>query len=268
MDEIGVMVTHITQNGFLRFTKIGGVQEQFLLGSRVQFANGTVGVVYSEKQDSKFKLHPMEKYYIDVCATGNDDVPVEVGTPGVFLNPFINNESRYIGKSLDDRLGCAILIETARRLESSPHEIYLVFSSQEEVGTRGASTAANILQPDVGLAVDVTWAGDTPNSVQAATKLGSGPGIKVKDSGMIAHSGLVRHMRSTAEKAEIAYQMEVLVGGTTDARSMQIAGAGCAAGCISIPTRYVHSQSEVAAASDVEDAVLLLLEILSHQIVL
>jgi endoglucanase len=141
-----------------------------------------------------------------------------------------------------------------------------VFSVQEEVGTRGAQAAANKLQPDVGLAIDVTMAGDTPEAPIMPVELGAGPAIKVKDAGMIAHSGLVRQMRARAEEMDIPYQLEVLEGGSTDARSMQIAGPGSAAGCLSIPCRYVHTPSEIVDIQDVENAVRLLVSLLSQPI--
>ncbi len=268
MDEIGVMVTHITEKGFLRFTNIGGVWPHTLMGARVLFADGTTGVVYSEKLDSVKQIHPLSKYYIDVGAGGPDDCPVEVGAAACFDRSFIARDDFYTAKSMDDRIGCAVAIETMKRLESTPHELYFVFSVQEEVGTRGAETAANALAPDVGIAVDITLAGDSPGAPTIAVELGAGTAIKVKDSGMIAHAGLVRHMRRMAEEAGIAYQLEVLEHGSTDARSMQIAGPGSAAGCISIPCRYAHSQSETVAAGDVEASIQLLGEILSNPIVL
>ncbi len=266
MDEIGLMVSHITEKGFLRFTNIGGVRPQSLMGSRVQFSNGTTGVIYSEKLESWAKLHPLNKHYIDVGATSREDCPVEVGAAAAFLRPFVSQGNRWIAKSMDDRIGCAVVIEALKEIEHSINEIYFVFSVQEEVGTRGALTAANALQPDVGLAVDVTLSGDMPETNTIAVVLGSGPAIKVKDSGMIAHTGLVNQMKLRAEEAKIPYQLEVLEGGSTDARSMQIAGAGSAAGCLSIPTRYVHSQSEVVDVSDVKNSVRLLSDLLSKPI--
>ena len=266
MDEIGVMVTHISEKGFLRFTNIGGVRPHTLMGARVLFANGTIGIVFSEKLDSFKAIHPLQKHFIDVGATGQDDCPVEVGAAAGFARSFIARGDHYTAKSMDDRIGCAIVIETMKRLETTPHDVYFVFSVQEEVGTRGAETAANALAPDVGIAVDITLAGDSPGAPVIAVELGDGPAIKVKDSGMIAHAGLVRQMRRSAEEAEIPYQLEVLERGTTDARSMQIAGAGCAAGCVSIPCRYAHSQSETVAIADVANSVKLLVEILSKPI--
>jgi endoglucanase len=154
-----------------------------------------------------------------------------------------------------------------RRIKTTSHDLYFVFSVQEEVGTRGAEAAANGILPDIGLSLDVTRTGDVPEPIQPMeVKLGAGPAIKVKDAGMIAHPGLVRLMRRRAEEAGIAHQMEVLLGGTTDARPMQLAGTGSAAGCISIPCRYVHSPSETVHAGDVEGAVSLLVEVLAGEI--
>jgi endoglucanase len=263
MDEIGIMVTYITEKGFLRFTNIGGVRLQSLMGSRLQFSDGTMGVIYSEKLATRSKLHLLNKHYIDVGATNRDDCPVEIGDAAGFIRPFVSQGTRRIAKSMDDRIGCVVAIEALKRLERSPHDLFFVFSVQEEVGTRGAQVAANAISPDVGLAVDVTMTGDTPEAKTMSVELGAGPAIKVKDSGMIAHVGLVRQMRARAEEIDILYQMEVLEGGSTDARSMQIAGPGCAAGCLSIPCRYVHTGSEIVDARDVENSVRLLTRLIS-----
>ena len=266
MDEIGLMVTHITEDGFLRFTNIGGVHRHTLRGNRVEFANGTIGVVYSERLESRDSVHPLDKHYIDVGANSRDDCPVNVGDAAAFTRPFIAQGNFLSAKSMDDRIGCAVTIEALQRLEKTPHDVYFVFSVQEEVGTRGAQAAANAIEPDVGIAVDVTMTGDTPEGPHMAVELGKGPAIKVKDRGMIAHGGLVQLMKQRAQEADIPYQMEVLEGGSTDARSMQIAGPGSAAGTISIPCRYVHSQSETVNATDVENSARLLVAILSSPI--
>jgi endoglucanase len=266
MDEIGVMVTHITEKGFLRFTNIGGLYGHTLMGNRVQFADGRVGVIYSEKLEEPGRVLPLNKHYIDVGASGRADSPVEIGAAAGFTRPLAIQNGRLVAKSMDDRIGCVVAVEALKRLAETPNDVYFVFSVQEEVGTRGAQAAANALCPDVGIALDVTSTGDTPESNTMAVSLGQGPAIKVKDSGMISHAGLVRLMRQRAEAAGIPYQLEVLDGGSTDARSMQIAGPGSAAGCISIPCRYVHSQSETVDAADVENAVKLLVEIVNKPI--
>ena len=266
MDEIGLMVTHITEDGFCRFTNIGGIRPHNLMGSRVQFADGRIGVVYSDRLKEAGKIYGLDKHYIDVGATSREDCPVSVGDAVGFVRPFMAQGKRLVAKSMDDRIGCVIAIEAMKQLKETPHDVYFVFSVQEEVGTRGAQAAANALDPDVGIALDVTLTGDVPESAPMSIGLGKGTAIKVKDSGMIAHRGLVNVMKQRAEEAKIPYQLEVLTGGSTDARSIQIANGGSAAGCISIPCRYVHSQSETVDADDVENSIKLLIEILSKPI--
>ena len=266
MDEIGVMVTHVTKEGFLRFTGIGGVFPHTLLGNRVQFADGTIGVIYCEPLDKRDAVHTLEKHYIDIGATSKEACHIEVGAAGGFVRPFMAQGSRYTSKTMDDRIGCVVIIEAFKRLAASPHDIYFVFSVQEEVGTRGAEVVTKAIDPDIGIAVDITPAGDIPNTQHIPLGLGKGPAIKVKDSGMIAHHGLVQLMKQRAEEAGIPYQLEVLERGSTDARAMQISNGGTAAGCISIPCRYAHSQSETVDAADVEGAVQLLIEILANPI--
>lgn len=267
MDEIGVMVTHITEKGFLRFTGIGGIYPQTLLGGRVRFADGTVGVIGSDRLDDLSAVHPLGKHFIDVGATSREDCPVRVGDPAHFDRTFEARGRHLIAKSMDDRVGCYVAIEALKRLPAEvDHDLYFVFSVQEEVGTRGAEAAANRILPDVGIALDVTRTGDVPECRAMDVRLGAGPAIKVKDSGLIAHPGLVRLMRRRAEEANIAYQMEVLEGGGTDAEPMQLAGPGSAAGCISIPCRYVHTPSETVDSGDVEGVIALLAAVLAGEI--
>ncbi len=266
MDEIGLMVTHITKEGFLRFTNIGGLYIRTLSGNRVQFANGIIGIIESDRIKEAGRLQNLDQHFIDVGATSPEDCPVRVGDAAGFVRPFLAQGKRLTAKSMDDRIGCAVAIEALKRLSETPHDVYFVFSVQEEVGTRGAMVTANRINPDVGIALDVTRTGDVPEPLPMDVKLGKGPAIKVKDSGMIAHVGLVKLMRQRSDEAGIPYQLEVLTGGSTDARSIQIANAGSAAGCISIPCRYVHSQSETVDADDVENSIKLLVGILSKPI--
>jgi len=264
MDEIGVMVSHITEKGFLRFTNIGGVFSHTLMGGRVRFEDGTLGVIGSDRIDDRSAIHPLSKHFIDVGATSREDCPVRVGQAANFERPFEARGRHLTAKSMDDRIGCVVAIEALRHLPADiAHDLYFVFSVQEEVGTRGAEVAANGIMPDVSIALDVTLTGDVPEARPMDVSLGSGPAIKVKDSGMISHPGLVRLMRRRAEEAGITYQMEVLDGGSTDARAMQLAGPGSVAGCISIPCRYVHSPSETVDAEDVAGAVALLVALLT-----
>jgi tetrahedral aminopeptidase len=183
-----------------------------------------------------------------------------------FQRPFLDLGGRLVAKSMDDRIGCAVLIETLRFLKSSPHELYFVFTTQEEVGTRGATTSAFGIDPEIGVAVDVTLTGDTPKSDPMSISLGKGPAVKVKDTGMLADPRVVEWMCSTAEKQHIPYQREVLDGGSTDARAIQMIRSGVPAGCISIPCRYVHTPSEMVDYEDVQNSVKLLVALVSGPI--
>lgn len=266
MDEIGVVVSHVDEKGFLRFGPVGGVRTLTLLGGRVLFENGVVGVIGVEKLEQRDKVPPLDKLFIDVGAKDAASAPVGVGDIACFTRPFVDLGERLVAKALDDRIGCAVLIETLRQLQDSPHDVYFVFSVQEEVGLRGAQTSTYGIHPDVGIAVDVTSTGDTPEARTMAVKLGGGPAIKVKDGGMLAHPGVKDWMVKTAEAQGIPYQLEVLLGGTTDARAIQVSREGVPAGCLSIPCRYVHTPSEMVDYNDVTNAVKLLIAMLQGPI--
>jgi endoglucanase len=266
MDEIGVMVTHVDEKGFVRFAAIGGVYPVNLPGGRVQFTNGTIGTIGREKAEDPSKVQSLEHLFIDVGATGNKDCPVKIGDVAGFQRPFVDLGDRLMAKSMDDRVGVAVLIETLRQIKQTPNELVFVFSTQEEVGCRGAATAAYAVDPDLGISSDVTATGDTPKSARMDVSLGKGPAIKVRDSDMLSDPRLVKCMVAAAEKAKIPYQLEVLEGGTTDARSMQISRAGMPAGCISIPCRFVHSPSEVVDYNDVLNNVKLFVALLSQPV--
>jgi endoglucanase len=271
MDEIGLIVTWVDDKGFLRFAPTGGVSPVTLMGGRVRFSNGTLGVIGWERwlrPDAGTRRPELEEMYIDVGATSKEDCPVGVGDAAGFVRPFEDLGDRMVAKSMDDRIACAVAIEALKGITATPNDLYFCFTVQEEVGTRGALTAAYGIEPAVGIAVDVTNVGDTPKARPMAVSLGAGPAIKVMDSGMLAHPGVVRWMVATAEAQGIAYQREVLLGGSTDARAIQTSRAGVPAGCISIPCRYVHTPSEMVDTGDVQDAVRLLTALLSGPIVL
>lgn len=266
IDEIGVIATHVDENGFVRFTTIGGVRPHTLYGGRVIFLNGVHGVIGGERLDVPSSLHTFEQLFIDVGATSKADCPVKVGDIAAFDRPFVDLGDRLVSKAMDDRVAAAVLIETLRQLKDSPHEVYFVFSTQEEVGLRGATTAAYAIDPDLGLSVDVTGTGDTPKGSKMAVALGGGAAVKVRDGGMLSDPRVVRWMADTAEKAGIPYQLEILEGGTTDARAIQLTRAGVPVGCVSIPCRYIHSPSEMVDYNDVQACVRLLLALLSAPI--
>jgi endoglucanase len=266
MDEIGVIATYIEQEGFIRFTNIGGVRAANCIGGRVRFVNGVQGVIYMDRTEHTDRIPTLDKLYIDVGATSRENCPIKVSDMGVFDRPFLDLGDRLASKAMDDRIGVAVLVEVIHRLNQSPHEVVFVFSTQEEVGLRGATTAAYHIDPDLGISVDVTMTGDTPKALKMEVGLGNGPAIKVRDSGMLSDPRVVQVMIDAAARAGLPYQLEVLEGGTTDARAMQLTRAGVPSGCVSIPCRYVHSQSEMVSLKDVENAVQLLVELLSQPV--
>ena len=265
MDEIGLMVTHVDEDGFARFIPIGGVSTLTCIGGRVIFMKGQRGVIGCERLEPN-QLPTIEKLFIDVGATSRDDCPVKVGDVCGFERPFLNLGKHLVAKSMDNRISTVVAIQALKALKDSPHEVYFVFSVQEEVGLRGSATAAYGLDPDLGLAVDVTRTGDTPRTTKMEVALDKGPAVKVRDTSFIADPRVVDWMVATAKAAEIPYQLEVLEAGGTDGRSIQLARAGVPAGCLSIPCRYIHSPSEMVSRSDVENAIRLLVELLSHEV--
>jgi len=200
IDEIGLMVTHVDANGFARFIAIGGVSQLTCIGGRVLFMNNTRGVIGCERLEPN-TVPTLDKLFIDTGALSREDCPVSVGDVCGFERPFLDMGAHLVAKSMDDRVSAAVAIQALRALKKTPHEVFFVFSTQEEVGLRGATTAAYGVNPDVGLAVDVTRTGDTPRTVKMEVALDKGPAIKVRDSSFIADPRVVAWMVATAKSA-------------------------------------------------------------------
>lgn len=262
MDEIGVVVSYVDEKGFLRFGSIGGVQPRTLIGGRVCFASGLRGVIGAEQKGIQGELPKLDQLFIDVGAPSREAVPVSVGDAACFDRPFVDLGGRLIAKAMDDRIACAILVQALKEMGETPHEVHFVFTVQEEVGLRGAQASAYGVDADLGIAVDVTATGDTPEARTMAVALGAGPAIKVKDRGMLTHPAIRRWMVETARQERLPYQLEVLEYGTTDAMAMQTTRAGLSVGALSIPTRYLHSPSEMVDYQDVLNGVRLLVALL------
>ena len=193
VDEIGLMITHVDDNGFARFLPIGGINPLTCLGGRVLFMNGTQGVIGMERLEKD--EHPeLPKYFIDTGATSKADSKVGVGDVCGFERPLLDLGKRVVAKSMDDRVAAAIAVEALKEVKPGVNELFFVFSVQEEVGIRGAITAAYGVDPEIGLAVDVTRTGDTPLGVKMEVALGNGPAIKVRDSSFIADPLVVTWM--------------------------------------------------------------------------
>lgn len=266
MDEIGVIATHIDDNGFIRFSTLGGVRVANCPSGRVRFINGAEGVIGLDRLENPMQAYSVEHLYIDVGAASRSQCPVKVGDVAAFYRPMLELGDRIAAKSLDDRIGVVVLIEVLKQLKDTPHEITFVFSVQEEVGLRGATTAAYALDPDFGLSVDVTGTGDTPKAAKMEVSLGKGPAIKVRDGRMLSDPRVIQFLSNTAEVENIPYQLEILEGGTTDASVIQLTRAGVPSGCISIPCRYIHSPSEMVDYRDVQNSIRLMVSLLNKPI--
>lgn len=266
MDEIGIMATFTEpKSGYVRFSPVGGLLNTALLGTRVRFEDGTVGVIGAPDYfgAGRTAAPEFDAFYIDV-SDGSGNGSVKPGSPAVFWRPMEARGSRLIAKSMDDRIGCVVAIETMRRLnKQTPNEVYFAFTVQEEVGIRGARPAAFSIDPDVAIALDVTPTGDLIRNEKNEVKLGGGAAIKLHDTGHVVPPAVRDWMIARAEQDGIPYQLELLTLGTTDAAGIQTTRAGVPSGCISIPCRFVHTPSETVDTGDVEACVSLLTGLLS-----
>lgn len=253
MDSIGMMVTHIEENGFVRFGKIGGLHLAAILHTPVRFANGVRGAVCADEgTDAKLSIDTM---YIDIGAKNKEEAEglVRIGDTAVFDTPTFAAGERLVSPYLDNRISCVILLAVLEQIKESPNDLYFVFTSQEEVGIRGAKTAAYSIEPDFAVAIDVTLSDDIPGAKHhGSSVLGKGAAIKVMDNSVICHPEVVRFMTDLAKKQDITYQSDVIRAGGTDAGAIHVSRAGVRTGGISIPCRYTHSPTEMVHVSDVD----------------
>lgn len=262
MDSIGVVATYIDEKGFIRFSQVGGLFKGDLINITVRFANGTRGVIsYEEK--TPFKDLTLDNLFIDIGAKdrAQAETMVQVGDFAVFDAPRFEQNGVLCGPYLDNRIGCVTLLLAMEQLADAQtdNDLYFVFTAQEEVGLRGAGAAAFAVEPDVAIAVDVTDTGDLPErKTPMAVDMGKGPAVKVMDRSVICTPAMCAALEQAAKDCGIATQREILQFGGTDTSALQKARAGVQAGAVSIPTRYIHSPSEMCAVGDVEDAAKLL----------
>lgn len=259
MDQIGIMVTAIDKNGFLRFTNIGYIDPYVALSQRIVFSSGIYGAIWrEEKKDIKnLKLSDL---YIDIGVQSREEAEksIRIGEFGVFHSDFRVQGTKISSGALDDRLGCYVLIETLKKLNNPENDVYFVFTVQEETFISGAMTSSYAIEPESAIVVDVTSTGDTPECRTMEVKLGEGCTIKVMDRGLICHPDIKKYLAKISEENGIKYQYEVLEGGATDGFKIHTVRSGVKTGVVSIPTRYVHSTQEMVDVRDVENAIKLM----------
>lgn len=278
MDEIGFVVRHIDDDGFVTLQGLGGHDPRQLFAQRVNVATRSGEIlpgVLTYKTKPAHMLTPSEadqkptiaNFFVDLGMSA-DEVKdsVSIGDQVTMDRKLVRMGKNVSGKALDNRVGLFVMIEAMRALRDHDVDIYAVATVQEEIGLRGATTATFNIQPDIGIALDITLANDFPgiSGPDQITKLGQGVGIKIMDASLVCHPKLVDHFRTIAEREEITHQMELLPAGGTDAGALQRAAGGTASITLSIPTRYVHTVNEMAAESDIEATIELLAKYLEE----
>lgn len=268
MDEIGFLVNFIEDNGMLRVATIGGIDLNASAFCAVVSEKGVRGV-FVPNAETKAADYKADSFYIDIGAKNKKEAERRISIGDFFVAVGGVNRlmgKRIAGRPLDDRIGCAILLDIAEKLSTveTAGDVYYVFSVQEEVGCRGSMTAAYAIAPDYALCFDVTATGDTPTAKAMACKLSGGAAVKIKDNSVICSEEVVARLCAIAEEKKIPYQREILTFGGTDTSSMQLAGAGCLAGALSVPTRYIHSGVETCDLADAEACSALAIEFIKE----
>lgn len=257
MDSIGLMVTHIDKEGFLRAGAVGGISPKEILYTPVRFKNGIRGVVVPEEKAELEKL-TLNDCYVDIGAENADMAKsmVQVGDVAVFDTPSFLSADRVASPYLDDRAACAVIVAALERIKDNVNDLYFVFSAQEEVGARGAKTAAWTVEPDYGVAVDVTDPNDTPGSRKnGCTRLGAGAAVKIMDHSVISSPEVVARMEQIAEEKNIPVQRDIMIAGGTDGGAIHLTRSGVRTGGISIPCRHVHTPVEMVSMRDLNACV-------------
>ena len=275
MDEIGFIVTHIDSNGFVRFHTLGGFDPKTLTAQRVIIhgKQDVIGVMGSKPihvmtPDERNKVAKISDYFIDMGMPKEEvEKLISVGDPITRERGLIEMGNCVNCKSIDNRVSVFILIETIKKLKDIPYDLYAVFSTQEEVGLRGASVAAHRIDPDFGIALDTTIAYDLPGAQphEEITKLGAGTAIKIMDAMTICDTRMVKYLKERADKEKIKWQTEILTAGGTDTAGIQRRGEkGAISGAISIPTRHLHQVIEMAHKEDIIGSIDLLTSSIEH----
>lgn len=280
LDEVGFMISQIDDKGFLKFQTVGGWWNQVMLAQRVTITTRSgkeiTGVIGSKpphilSPEARKKPVEIKDMFIDIGASSREEAKEWGVTPGDMVTPYfeftvMNNDKLLMAKAWDNRIGCAIAIDVLKGLEGvdHPNVVYGVGTVQEEVGLRGAKTATALIQPDIGFAVDVGIAGDTPGitAKESTSKMGDGPQILLFDASMVSHRGLRELVLDTAEASGIPYQFETIAGGGTDAGSIHLTANGVPALAIGVATRYIHSHAGILHRDDYENAVKLIIEVI------
>jgi endoglucanase len=278
MDEIGIMVSYVEEGGFLRFAPVGGWDPRVLPAQQVQIrardGKGYPGVIgasppHIQTPDEQKQALKVEDLFVDVGASSREEVSawgIGSGSPGCLHYPFqLLGKTRAMAKALDDRAGCGVMIRCLEYFSKNRPDFTLAanFAMGEEIGLRGATTAARQINPDVALVLEGTVGADTPGipSHRCPARLGKGPAISVADKSIIVNPSVVSFIEQVAEASRIPWQHKIPLFGSTDAGPIHLTGKGVMTGIISVPCRYIHSSSGVVDLQDFQHAVSLVTEV-------
>lgn len=269
MDEIGFQVIKIEDKGLVKVRALGGIPVPATYMNRVIFRNGTIGVFSSSIKTDELKSD-VKKLYIDIGAQSKEEAEkyLKIGDVACYMGEYVELKGNNItSKALDNRIGCYILAEAFKKIDKPYNDIYFVFTVQEEVGLRGATVASSRINPDLGIAIDVTIANDYPNAPEGSNTLGEGTAIKVSDGSVICNEYLVSEMVNCCKENNIKYQLDVIDGGGTDAGAINRSNFGVRASGISVATRYVHGPNAFVNMNDVEASIELLSRYVNREFV-
>ncbi len=260
MDEIGFCVQAVTKEGYLKVRNIGGVGSKLIQNTRIEFASGIQGII-TTNETSFEAVAKFDQYYVDIGAKSEEEAleSVSIGEMAVFVGPYQELLNRNVmTKAFDDRVGCYVMMKVMEEMDTPYHDVYFVFTVQEEFGLIGATVAAERIQPNLGIALDITGCYDTPGCIKGNMALGKGTAIKVIDASVICDKDIFDTMVSLAKKHDIAYQMDVLPAGGTDVGAIKKAHFGCKGAALSLATRNGHGPCSICSLDDIDASIELL----------
>ena len=271
MDEVGLIVDYIEDNGFLRFKKVGGIDDRVLPGKRVLIGKskipGVIGIkaIHLQSKEDEKKAVPSKNLYIDIGVKNREEAEkiVPLGTPVAFKTKFEKiSHSAYIGKAFDDRLGCAIAVELLKKDYNFP--LMVLFTTREEIGLRGAAVGTYKYTPDISITIEGTISADLPEVKDhlKCTKIKKGPVITIKDSGVITDNDLRKKLISVAKRKKIPYQFKQVIAGGTDSYRIQLSKRGVKVLTVAVPVRYIHSPVSLFNIEDYDNTLKLIGEFL------
>lgn len=265
MDEQGLLATYIDDKGFVKFSPIGNFSETSVLGARVRFQNGVYGMIGCESSNNSSGNMKMSRLFIDIGAGCREQAMqvIRVGDAACFDNAMFEMGDNIFAKALDNRAGCAVLVEAARNIKENKADVYFVFTSQEKIGQRGAKTAAYYVNPDIAIMIDAASSNDVGSSQSNAIRCGKGPVVRIKDKSCIYHRDVRKMIEEAANELNITVQYETNENEAADAGIVCRQTGGVPSGALLLPVRYCNQPIGMVNIKDLQDAVKIIIKLVS-----